>query len=515
MTEGALQPIALVAEIDGPHHHGRLHRGSFTTRAIQRDVDQVAQLVHGGHSVVPRLELLSELRDRGHDRGHDDLGGHELAKRELLVQHQPATHTKQQRACQDLQREKPRDLPKQHTEMLRTGLQITTNQIIGPALGHLHPARALEHARMPRELLEPVHHLILADRLADAGRNRAAAKHEDDQGDRSQQKQRESQQERVIEGEHREPDRGVQHQVDAGQQQHRSALLHRDHVQEAVHQLRRVHAAKRLHVHRRQPGREIRGQPNEDAPLDHLGDHVLDRAECACDSETDEQHQRDRGERLQERSALRAEGQVAHEAVDGQRKRQIEQARDRAEHRDRPQLRLLGPHQRDQSADGRHVMPFRAELAMRIALADALGDDQTHVDTRITAQGVTQGGAANEAGLRIRLRGTPATRREEAVATERKPSTFRLRPCDDGERVTGDPDRVGHGETTRFDANADRRSSRTEHVQWLARVDEVHRRLGARGLEFAAQIGRKPGKQAKRLLRHGRSRPRGIACLVG
>ena len=274
---------------------------------------------------------------------------------------------------------------------------------------------------MPREFLEPVHDLILPDGLPDAGRHGASAEHEDDDGDRRKQQQREGEQERVIEGQHGQADRRVQHEVDARQEEHRGALLHRHHVEEAVHEFGRVHATQRLEIHGGKPEGEIRRESHEDAPLDHLGHDMLQGAQRPRHRQADEEDQRDRGQRLQEGTALRTEGEVADEAVDRQRQRQIQQSRDRTEDRDGPQFAPLGPHQRDQSSDRRHVVHVGPVASVHLMLAHALVEDQPHVDALVSAEHLPQRSAADAPRLRIRLGGAPATGREESVPVEGEP----------------------------------------------------------------------------------------------
>ena len=254
--------------------------------------------------------------------------------------------------------------------MLAARIQIAAHQIIGAGQRECRATRPLEQQRMPRDLLEPFHQLILAHRFSNAGRKRPATAHEHDGGQGQQQRHREAQQERVIEREHRKADGRTQHQVDAREQQQRRALLHRHHFQEAVHQLRRVHALQRCQIHVRQSMRKVRGQPHEDASLHHLGCHMLDGPKRPSHRQAHEQHQRDGQQRLHEWSAAGAERQIAHEGVHGQRQCQIQQARDRAEDADRPQFGRLRPHERQQSAHRRGrciaTMPAIGGIAVRM-----------------------------------------------------------------------------------------------------------------------------------------------------
>ena len=93
---------------------------------------------------------------------------------------------------------------------------------------------------MSRQFLEPLHHCVLTPRLLNRGPHRAATDDEHDEGDRNQNRRGKSQQKRVIEGQDPKADDCTKNKVDTGKQKHRSTLLKRDDVEEAVHKLRDV-----------------------------------------------------------------------------------------------------------------------------------------------------------------------------------------------------------------------------------------------------------------------------------
>jgi len=68
------------------------------------------------------------------------------------------------------------------------------------------------------------------------------------------------------------------------------------------------------------------------------------------------QREGDEDQRLLEGRRLGAERQVAYDAVDGQRQREIKQAGDEAEDEDRRDIRRLRTHQAEETVDGPGVV---------------------------------------------------------------------------------------------------------------------------------------------------------------
>ena len=73
--------------------------------ALEREVHQVAELLDGGHQVVPALEVLAELGEGADDRHHDQLGGHELPEGQLPLDDEPPPQPQQRRRGDRLKRQ--------------------------------------------------------------------------------------------------------------------------------------------------------------------------------------------------------------------------------------------------------------------------------------------------------------------------------------------------------------------------------------------------------------------------
>ena len=396
-----------VGEADAPQGDRRPGRGArrhLPTLAVGLQVDEMAELVHGGQRVVPSLELLAELGDGGHDGAHDEFARDELAERELLAEHQAATDDQERGGGEHLEGQQPDDLAHQHPEMPAAVGQVAAGELIGARRGERQARRALEKAGITGHLLQPSDRRVFAARLGQAGRDRAASEHENHERQPEEDDEHVGQQERVVEAQHEQTHHGADDDVDAVEQEHGRALLHGDHVKEAVDHLGRMDAVEGLGLHARQAPGHVGRETHEDAALDVLRDDVLQAPDHGRKDETAAEREGDEDQRLLEGGRLRAEGEVADDPVDRQRQREVQQTGDQAEDEDGRDVGDLGAHQAEQAADGRRVMAVRVVVATGQPIGRERGGDERGLDLGLRggeSEPLDQRGAAEDAGLLI------------------------------------------------------------------------------------------------------------------
>jgi hypothetical protein len=146
------------------------HRLAAT--AFEREIDEVAELVHGRTEVVEHLELFAEFGEGAHHRGNHQLARDELAERELPFDDEPAADAEKSGARQGLQREGRNDLPEQDGEVLAAVVEIVLEQPVRATLRELGAAGRLEGDQVRSHLLEPAFEYVLCLRLLDGRRDK-------------------------------------------------------------------------------------------------------------------------------------------------------------------------------------------------------------------------------------------------------------------------------------------------------------------------------------------------------
>ena len=421
---------ARVGEADpaqGDRRAGRGTRRDFPTLAVGVEVDQVAQFIDGGQGVIPGLELLAELGDGGDHGADDEVARDELAKRELLAEHQAPADDQEGGRGEHLEGQQADDLPHEHAEMPTAVREVAARKLVGAGRGELQPRRPLEEPRVAGDLLQPAHHCVLAPRLGQAGGNRAPAEHEDHEGQAAEDDEHVGEQEGMVEAQHQQADDGADDDVDAVEQEHRRALLDGDHVEEAVDHLGRVHPIEGLGLHARQAPRHVRGEPHEDAALDVLRDHVLQAADDGREDEAAAERKRDEDQRLLEGRRLGAEGEVADHAVDRERQGEVEQSGDQAEDEDGRDVGDFGLHQPEEAAHGGGMVAELGVVVAREPFGRERRRDERHLDLglgRSQAEFVDQRETADDLRLLIPFKGGDPLA-EEAAADDHGPAGLR------------------------------------------------------------------------------------------
>ena len=338
--------------------------GLLAVFALDWQIDDVAELVHRGHRVVPRLEFLPELCERGDDGAQDEFARDELAERDLLADDEPSADTEQPGRGEYLEGEQPGDLPHEDAEVGGARRDVFGCELVGLFVGHGVPAGSLEEQGKVRDLLEPVHEVILHPRFLDAGLHRAASANPQDDHDEHQQHRREQQQDRMVKRQQQHADESAQDEIHAIEQEQCGAFLHGDHIEKAVHQFGRVDVVECLGLHPRQPVREVRGCAHEDAPLDDVGDVVLEAIDDGLQRQAREERDGEHDEGLQIRRLLAAEREIAHDGIHRERHGQIQDSREDGENEQRPHVLLFGAEESEEPLHGTGVGVFTAVRTM-------------------------------------------------------------------------------------------------------------------------------------------------------
>lgn len=229
----------MVGERDVPQPH-RYRTGAGYRRAslaLEGYIEEHAHLVHRREQVVEGFEVLAEPREPIEQRGDDELRGDELTERELPLRHEPPAEPQQEPARERLDRERAHDLPEEHAEVSRSGVEIVDRGVVGTAHRQLRSSGSSERERGADELLEPREHRVLRMTLGHTRWDRSAAEPDRDEEDHRDQQHVEREQVRVIERDQDHADPGLKHQRRAMEQEERNALLDRDHVEEAIDEL--------------------------------------------------------------------------------------------------------------------------------------------------------------------------------------------------------------------------------------------------------------------------------------
>ena len=160
--------------------------------------------------------------------------------------------------------------------MAVAGAQVAGRELVGAGQGVLAPGLVVAvGGQLAGHLLQPVHHLVLIGRFLDARVQRPAVVEHVNPDDAQNSKQPQRNENRVVKRQHQHPKHNLEpgkHQVN---QQLGEALLHREDVEKAVHQLGRVPALQGCGLNARQAIGKLDGRLSKQPLLDGFHQHHL------------------------------------------------------------------------------------------------------------------------------------------------------------------------------------------------------------------------------------------------
>ena len=172
--------------------------------------------------------------------------------------------------------------------MSGTPQQVVTCNLVSALIGQAVSARPLEKEGKRRNFLKPVDQLIFGLGLGNAGLNGPTAQRPENEPDQPEEHSDKKQKRRMIKSQENHPRQGPENQVHTIQEQQGRAFLGGNGIQKAIYQLRRVNVVQSLGLHARQSVSEIRGDPDEDPPLQYLGNIILECTDDRLQGETRE-----------------------------------------------------------------------------------------------------------------------------------------------------------------------------------------------------------------------------------
>lgn len=464
-----------------PDDAGALGAGGMDLAVLAFDfeVHDVAELVHGGHGVVPGFEFLAELHEVACDACDDELTGDELTEGELLTDDKVAADSEESGAGQDLDGKESADLSEDDAEMATAGVDVVRGKLVGAIHGEFVSAGAFEEHGELSDLLEPMDDLVLRHGFIDGGADGTPTKDENDQDEHDGQHGGKSKEVGVEEAQEDHADQATEDDVDAVQQEERRAFLDGGDVEESIDQLRCVDAVQGGGADTGEAVGEVGSDPDKEPPLDDIGDVVLKALHNGGNREGDQEGCSQDEQRLNVGGGLSAEGEIADHGIDGQGGGEEEDARDDTEEEEEPDVGHLSLEQGEKSLGGSDVRVglgvAMAVVAQRGAgevshrLGGTIGVDNADLDLFVGAA------ETKKAGQLLPGDGTPVpgvvavsdAGSEPAGVADDDPAFTDPAPCDDRGLGSRLPNGLAEGHAGGFDRHGDLGGSGDELLQGL------------------------------------------------